>query len=221
MTTMISKLPELICITGVDGSGKSSLTEWLIEYLTSEGRNVTSTWSRFNNYLSKPLLAVTRLTGHNHKPNIDGVKYGFHDFEGLYIFRELFALLQAIDTNIATYFKITRKKKNVDCLICERSPWDTMVDVIADTGKDEFVYKYLSDLYVSQVKNNSLTLFIDRDYDKIIATRPELQHDYKMEKKISSYREIANKENWCVIDNNSSIENARNQIIDILKKYQS
>ena len=69
---MKNKIPALICITGVDGSGKTSLTNWLLEYLAEQDYKVESVWSRFNNYLSKPLLALTRITGHNHRSNIDG-----------------------------------------------------------------------------------------------------------------------------------------------------
>jgi thymidylate kinase len=191
----------------------------LIDVLREQDYKVESVWSRFNNYLSKPLLALTRLSGHNHRSNIDGIKYGFHDFEKLYLYRELFALLQAIDTNIAAYFKISKKIDKVDCLICERSPWDSLVDVIVDTGRFEFVYRCLSGLFLYQVRRKSLVLFIDRDHDKIIASRPELKHDYKMNKKISTYRMIAKEEGWCVVDNNGSIENTRNQILEIINWY--
>ena len=218
--TMKNKIPDLICITGVDGSGKTSLTNWLIGYLTEQDYKVESVWSRFNNYLSKPLLALTRLTGHNHRSNIDGVKYGFHDFKNLYVYREIFALLQGIDTNIAAYFKITKRKSAVDCLVCERSPWDTLVDVIVDTGSDRFVYKWLSALYLKQVRGKSLVLFVDRDYEKIVACRSELLHDYKMKEKIASYRRLSIKEDWMQIDNNGSIEETKNQIKKILEKYK-
>lgn len=216
---MTNKPPRLICITGVDGSGKSSITEWLVDDLASEDVNVRSVWSRFNNYLSKPLLALTRITGHNHRSEINEIKYGFHDFENLVVYREVFALLQGIDTNIAAFFKITRQSKQVDCLVCERSPWDTLVDVITDTGLNDFIYRYLSWLFLLQVREKSLVLFIDRDCEKIISSRPELEHDYKMEKKITNYREIAKKEKWEVINNNGTIEDTRNQIKNILEQY--
>ena len=217
---MNRKLPELICITGVDGSGKTSLTNWLIEYLESQDYKVSSVWSRFNNILSKPLLALTRLTGHNHRSEIDGIKYGFHDFEKLYIYREIFALLQGVDTNIAAYTRITKKKRSFDCLICGRSPWDTLVDVIVDTGLENLIHKWMAGLYLKQVRGKSLVLFIDRDYEKITACRSELIHDYKMEKKIDTYRRIAKKEEWQVINNNGSLEDTKNQIIKLLAQYK-
>ncbi len=214
------KIPGLICIAGVDGSGKTSLTNWLVGTLDEQNYKVESVWTRFNNYLSKPLLAMTRLTGHNHRSCIDGIKYGFHDFEKLFIYREVFALLQAIDTNIAAYFKITRKIPTVDCLVCERSPWDTLVDVIVDTGRYDFIYKWLSALFLHQVRKKSLVLFIDRDYEKIIGSRTELEHDYKMQEKISTYRRMALQEGWFVINNNDSIENTKKQILDVLEQYK-
>ena len=94
-------LPTLISIVGVDGSGKTTLASWLSDELSAQGREPVLVWSRFRNYLSKPLLALTRITGHNYYKTIDGVKFGFHDFERLVGYREIFALLQAVDVNIA------------------------------------------------------------------------------------------------------------------------
>jgi len=94
-------LPRIIFLAGVDGCGKTTLSRWLNEYLAAEGVNTRVIWSRFNNYLSKPLLALTRVTGHNYRKTIDGVKFGFHDFDNLYVYSRVFALLQAIDVNIA------------------------------------------------------------------------------------------------------------------------
>ena len=99
-------LPTLISIVGVDGSGKTTLASWLVDELAAQGHRPVLVWSRFRNYLSKPLLALTRLTGHNYYRTVDGVKFGFHDFERLVGYRELFAVLQAIDVNIAAYARI-------------------------------------------------------------------------------------------------------------------
>ena len=64
-------------------------------------------------------------------------------------------------------------------------------------------------------------LFIDRDYEKIIGSRTELKHDYKMEGKISTYRRMALQEEWFVINNNDSIENTKKQILDVLDQYKT
>ena len=78
-----SAAPEIIAIAGVDGSGKTTLTDWLQEELRARGHAPGFVWSRFNNYLSLPFLAATRVTGHNIYRDHEGVRMGFHDFEAL------------------------------------------------------------------------------------------------------------------------------------------
>lgn len=130
----ISHIPKLISIVGVDGSGKTTIANWLADELSKRGLKTELVWSRFRNYLSKPLLAATRMTGHNYYKKHDDVLFGYHDFDNLVGYRELFALTQAIDVNIGAYWYINRVKKTSDTIICERGPWDTLVDVASDTG---------------------------------------------------------------------------------------
>jgi len=205
-------LPSLICIVGVDGSGKTTLTDWLVDELALNNVKSLQVWSRFRNYLSKPLLAATRLTGHNHYKKIDNVLFGFHDFEKLMGYRELFAVLQSIDVNIGAYFHIHRKKSNADVIICERGPWDTLVDVASDTGMDWLPSSKLGKMYGLMMPKDTKVFWVDRMYDNIITTRKELKNDYKLCKRIELYKHLADIKGWDVIDNNDTLDAAKQQI---------
>lgn len=211
-------LPEIIFIAGVDGCGKTTLAHWLSEHLVAQGVNSTIVWSRFNNYLSKPLLALTRLTGHNHRHTIDGVRFGFHDFENLHGYKQLFVLLQAIDVNIAVRFKILRALRTSEVLVCERGPWDTLVDVMADTGMEKLHDWLIGKMYTMQIKGRSSVLHISRSYQNIIETRGELVHDYKLEHKIALYAKLAEQKNWHTIDNNKSLDDTKRAILDVMDR---
>jgi len=210
------RIPTLISIVGVDGSGKSTLAGWLVEKLERDGRNPVLVWSRFRNYLSKPLLALTRLTGHNHYRTLDGIRFGFHDFERLAGYRELFAVMQAVDVNIAAYARIVRRRRAADVVVCERGPWDTLVDVVADTGLAWLPNSVLGSLYTRLIRRDACVLWIARDLDSILSTRPELKHDRKLACRIETYRKLAERHHWHIIDNNGSLEMTRQQIADVL-----
>ena len=72
----------LVALAGVDGGGKTFLLGGLRARLDAAGVPHRHVWSRFRNYLSKPLLALARLTGHNRKEELGGVRTGYHDFVG-------------------------------------------------------------------------------------------------------------------------------------------
>lgn len=210
-------VPSLISIVGVDGSGKTTLANWLIEELAGLDYRTEVVWSRFRNYLSKPLLAITRLTGHNYYKTIEGVKFGFHDFERLYGYREVFALLQAVDVNIAAYKRIYKLRNKVDAVVCERGPWDTLVDVTADTGLAWLPESRLGHLFGLFMRRDAQVIWISRERDNILKTRKELVHDHKLLPRMQVYEHLARANNWDVIDNNGDLEDAKNQIREALK----
>jgi thymidylate kinase len=210
------KCAPLFSIVGVDGSGKTTITRWLERELISHGLNTVAVWSRFQNYSSKPLLAMTRLTGHNYYRQIDGVLFGYHSFEHLAGYRELFAILQAIDVNIAAYRRIHRKRRKASAIICERGPWDTLVDVISDTGLNWMLKPRIGRLYGFFMHRQSSVLLISRSLKSILLARPELKYDPKLKKRMRLYFKLAAQNNWAVIDNNGPLEMTKDQIRKVI-----
>lgn len=214
---MTLNIPSLIFITGADGVGKSSIARWLVERLQEQGIKAGLVWSRFGNFLSKPLLAITRLSGHNFYKSVDGVLFGFHNFEKLYGFRYLFALMQAIDVNISAIKDIRRIKNRYDILVCERGPWDTLADVIADTGLDNLYEGVISRMFTAQIRGEARVIMVKRSKENIFQSRPELIHDYKLDRKLKIYNRLAEVNRWSILDNNHSIEKAHNEMFKLLQ----
>jgi len=210
-------LPKLISIVGVDGSGKTTLANWLADELAAHGRSPVLVWSRFRNYLSKPMLALTRFTGHNYYRTFEGVKFGFHDFERLVGYRELFALLQAIDVNIAAYARIHRRRAGSDMLVCERGPWDTLVDVTADTGLMWLPGSALGAAYSLLMRRDAAVFWVSRDRVNILRSRPELVHDHKLDMRSAVYAQLAARHGWHVVDNNGTLEDSKSKIRSALR----
>ena len=215
-----SKGTIVVFITGVDGSGKSTLTEWLEQECNRRSLSVNKVWSRFNNYFSKPLLALLRLTGHNYYRQVDGEPFGFHDLGKLGLLRYLFVVLQILDVRIATRLKILSKLGKSDVLICERGPWDTLVDVMGDIAVEDLGESAFGRAFVSQVQGLGHTLLISRDYNAITAIRQELKEDHKMETKIRLYQRLSSTFDWAVINNSGSLDETKQQILNALSLAQ-
>lgn len=213
----LKEIPSLLLVSGVDGVGKTTISKWIVFELQKKNLNVDLVWSRFNNYLSIPILAFTKITGHNYYRFYSGIKFGFHNFESLYFIKKIFFYSQLIDVNIATYFKIFRKIEENKIIICERGPWDTLVDVISDTGMHENIGNFFSNLYTRQIADKCFVLYIKRSYDNIISMRPELIHDKKLAMRISLYDRLAEQNNWFIVDNNDDLDSTKEKIRYLLK----
>lgn len=207
----------IIAVTGVDGSGKTTLTDWLRQELSTRGYAPGFVWSRFNNYLSLPFLAATRLTGHNVYRVHAGVRMGFHDFAGLpRPLRYLFVGLQAVDVNIATLLKIEWPTRNTPVTICERGPWDTLVDVAADTALDGLASPLMAKLFCGQVAGRTDVVLVDRDAGLIEAARPELKFDTKLRERQRLYRQLAEIGGWKILCNDGALDDTQKSFSDWL-----
>jgi len=200
----------IIGVTGADGSGKTTLTTWLREELHFRGHAPGFVWSRFNNYLSLPFLALTRMTGHNVYRDCAGVRMGFHEFDRLPVpVRQLFVALQLVDVNISTLLKINRPSRRMPVTICERGPWDTLVDVAADTAFESLASERVLGLFAGQVTKRTDIVLIDRAADLIEAARPELVFDVKLRQRQKLYRRLAEVGDWKVLDNNGDLDDTK------------
>jgi hypothetical protein len=209
---MSNKFSKVIFITGTDGAGKSCLADFLNRQMKEKGVRSFVVWSRFHNYLSKPLLALSRLSGHNYYNQYDGIRLGFHDFENIPLFGWLFILLQVVDVNISAFLNVTRLKPKYDVMICERGPWDTFSDVMADTGIRLNPLTCIGRLFLLQA-SDGLVFYVRRSMENVLSTRPELVYDHKLHSKIDIYDDLAATRNWHVIDNNRTLHEAELDLI--------
>lgn len=207
-----AKVPGLISLVGVDGCGKTTLAIMLQQEFEAHGLRAVRLWSRFRNYTSKPLLALARLSGHSYYRSIDGIRFGYHDFERLPVYREIFALLQAVDVNLAAFWYINRVRPKYDVGICERGPWDTLVDVTSDTNLNDLPKSCLGRVYGAFLARDAVVILINRPIRKILKDRTELQHDPKIKLRSEIYLESARHFGWTIIDNNGSIEDAMGKL---------
>jgi GTPase SAR1 family protein len=208
---------KIIFLVGADGVGKTTLAQKLAEELAENNIDVSRGWSRYNNYTSKPLLALTRLIGLNYIEETDGHRVGYHDFHKSKLIAALFVLLQAFDVNIATWFKFRLRIPKNGVLICDRGPLDTLFDVMLDTGFHHLGRTRWLNIYTKLVKNKSILFYITRDLDKTLSSdKKELCYDKSLNQKRALYQEYVGILDWSRIDNNDDPGKAVKQIIRYL-----
>jgi hypothetical protein len=198
----LKQSPRIISFVGPDGCGKSTLASIAAQVLQKQGLCAQVVWSRFNNYFSKPLLALARCSGHTRREVHDGVAFGYHDFHSAIWLRYPFILLQTIDVNLAHFVKAQRAAKSSDILIFERSPWDTLADIILDTGCRSLATNVWGRWITAQMRGLGPVFWVNRSKDSILNTRPELRHDRMLDEKIGIYAELAVASGWAPLDNN-------------------
>jgi len=206
-----------ICISGLDGTGKSHIVKELVKHYKKEN-DTKHVWSRYKNYTSKPLLFFTRLIGLNYKENCNGIIIGYHDFHKSKLISFLFLFFQWIDQIIEIFIKFKLTKKNI---ISDRSIIDTLVDLSIDTKLEKIIFGFYGKSLIKFMPPNTIFLILKRDLEKIKKNREDVFYDKNLKRRIEMFDEIIKFFPVVVLENNSEIDSVRNKIIsEVDKKFK-
>lgn len=208
-------IKQIIVISGIDGSGKTSVINGVRGKLESEGFSCVYKWMRFNHLLVRPLHMLAKVIGLTSVVVTPERKYCFHAYYKSKIFSKTYIILTYIDTLLSKR-KIyeTEKHNNYDYLICDRWIIDTLVDLRAKTQSH---YNSKWDMrFFKILPPNSKQLVIVRSEQDILKARAENLADPEFKLKNHLYNEYANTKGIYKIENTGTIDESVHQLLEVL-----
>lgn len=202
----------LVALVGVDGGGKTYLLRALERRLAAAGVPHRHVWTRFRNYLSEPLLALARLTGHNRKEEVDGVRIGYHEFAGHPWLAWPFLALQVADLVLDCWWRYRRHDRRL--VLADRCVYDALVDLAVDTGLDDVLFGRLGRWLVARLPRPHLAVVLNRPVAAIRADRPDVLLDRNFARRRALYRRLAEEFRLPTLENDSPPE----RVLDRLER---
>lgn len=200
-------LPRIIYVTGIDGSGKSTVSEHLAERLCQQGYKVDVLWLRFNHVLSKPILGLCRVLGLTRYEMCDGIRVGYHDFYRSRIISWLFVFFQYLDAVRVRFLKVgPRIRGGQGVLIVDRYIYDILIDVMVDTRMSGLHKGWVGRAFRKLLPSNTLSVLVDRDLDKVLDVRPEGKVDRNFQARYQYYKELSGDDDVVTVENNGPLE---------------
>lgn len=215
MSTATSNLPNLIYVMGIDGSGKSTVSEHLAKELRDKGYEVDILWLRFNHVFTKPLLGLCRLLGYTKYETCNGIRVGYHDFYKSSIISYLFVWLQYLDAVRVKYTKILpalRRRNKI--VILDRYVYDILIDVAVDIRNKDFLSSKSAKWFINLLPKGAVTILVRRDFSDILEVRPEGKVDRNFESRFHHFERLKNNPNINAIDNSGTLK----QLLDSVEK---
>lgn len=207
-------MTKYIIISGIDGSGKTTVINKLKETLEAEGKNVDYIWMRYNHYLIKILNALARVLGLSVKVNNAMGEVWEHRLYKKRWFCWLYVRASYIDNLIALH-KI--KKLNSEYVICDR--W--INDILIDLGSECRIMNILNSVWYKRfhkiLPKMSYQFVVKRNIEDILGCRVENNTNPDFKYRFELYQELMKKDDINVIDNTGSISNSVNQILKVIK----
>jgi glycosyltransferase involved in cell wall biosynthesis/thymidylate kinase len=195
----------LVALIGADGGGKTLLVQGLMRRLAAQGIAHRHVWSRFRNYLSKPILALARLTGHNRKEVVGGVRIGHHDFGRSPVLAAAFLATQLLDLWLDIKLRFRRGRGLV---VADRCALDTLVDLAVATGREDLVIDRLALRVARWLPRRRLAVLVERSPALVAAQRPDALADPHHARRRLLYRRLADRLGLPVLRNDGAPETA-------------
>jgi hypothetical protein len=193
-------------VSGIDGSGKTTVVESLAQALRENGRDVRTVWLRYNHYLTKIVLGLGRLSGLTEYQYFPGCRVGYHHFHRSWFFSHLFILTTWVDTALTTLICVILPRLLPHRItICDRWVPDILIDLEIDTHIDVSRHPLYGRLFWGLVASDIPLLILQRDIEDVRAARLENQYDKNFEKRFRLYESMASLDRCRRVDNSGSL----------------
>lgn len=208
-------MPRVICVTGIDGCGKTTVVQWLRTRLQQEGYQPVVLWLRFNHVLTKPLLAFCRLTGLTRYETIDGVRVGYHEFHRSRMVSWLFVLLQYLDAVRVRWLQVAPRLRGAKrVVILDRFVHDILVDIMVDTGITDLDRRFFGRALLRLLPAGTLVLPLARDAKPLLEARPESHVDRNFSVRLRLYETTRAHLGMAELRNDGTLERLLTQVAE-------
>lgn len=183
--------PMFICITGIDGVGKTTHVNLILERLCEKGIKCQYKWLRFHHFFSLPLLAFCRVAGYTRVSTLGGTqKCSYHEFYRSKLVSLLYPWILLTDTVLSTTFKVYIPMMFGTTIVCDRFVYDTLIDLAVATRDSNIHQKMVGRLFLSLIPKNSKFMMLTLDKPTILLRRSELGDDSTFDDRYELYNEF-------------------------------
>jgi thymidylate kinase len=212
-----------LVISGIDGSGKTTVIEEVRAHLSNKCIKTFYIWLRFNHYFCKVMHALARFLKLSvKKPSYRGQSW-FHEFYRSELFCALYIRMTYVDTVIG-YLKFRFRlfsNINAQYIICDRWVPDVLVDLAVKTHREDFLDTIWYHRFMNLMPRNATKILIVRNTNELVSCREENAEDPDFVFRNRLYQKLQQKPEINVIDNNGSIDSTVKSFLRVanLEKY--
>ncbi len=203
----------IIYLAGNDGTGKTAQAELLLESLRRDGVPASYVWLRFPQYLSIPVLALSRLLGVTRYRIVAGQRVGRWEFERMPWLATLLLWCQVIDARIARSLRIDPLVRRGETVVLDRFVYDIAVDIACAARDDSLLYGKAAHLLFRLVPSGT-SYVLDAPVEALLARRVDLRLDPDLPERARLYRALAAERGIEVVDAGEDSDSVHRRILE-------
>jgi hypothetical protein len=197
---------QFVIISGIDGSGKTTVIEELRRRLEGRGLSTQYVWLRYNHILVKPVHALCRLIGLTRPYVEDGRKVWRHEFYRCRPFCSAYIGLTWLDSRLGRLkMKLRLAGKRPDVVVCDRWVWDILIDLAVDAHRPALLDGPWRGRFARILPRGHRQYLIVRAAAAVLDARPEMKHDPDLALRRELYQRLEAIPGIVPIDNNGPV----------------
>jgi thymidylate kinase len=214
---------KLICFTGIDGAGKTTLSRYLTETLNSRGLRYKYVYGRFLPVLVRPFWAVGRLLFARSKDfHKDYSEYNSTKKTRLQnpFFARLHEFLLSLDYIMQVLAKITIPLMFGAKLVCDRYVYDTVItDMAPDLGYSDDEVAQKIHLFFKFMPKPDLVFLIDVDESTTLKRKTDIPDIQYLTDRRKIYAYIKPAEDVVRLNGNLSLDENKLMVEDVMTRF--
>lgn len=216
----------LICFTGIDGSGKTTQAQLLVDWLASRGIKSLYVWSRGEVLIIRRiLLFIGRRALGTSTNKIASDKNSYHQYQSQKSklmeyspVRTLWSVMTYVEHLVQINLDIRRKMREGYIVVCDRYQWDSCVDLAVLNHKSpEWLSNKLNRFMWKFIPWPAVTFFIDIPAEEAVRRKHDIPSWDYVHKRAELYNYLAKYYAMSVIDGCEDIAMIRGRIIDTVE----
>lgn len=210
--------PDVLCIVGPDGAGKTTQVRILTETLEERDASVRYMWLGFRHVLSLPILGLARVFGLSETEAVPGGgAVGYHYFWRSRILSTIYPYVLFLDTLLFVVPRVYFYKYLTDTVVvCDRFVYDTLVDLMISVREYHLHTSLLGRMFVTMIPDDTRTVVLLADPAVLRTRRTDIEVDRTIDTKVELYTRLAETYDIPVVDASQPIDTTTSEIIDSL-----
>ena len=212
-------MAKYIIISGVDGSGKTTVIEGVRKQLEADGKKVGYIWMRYNFKLIRLMHAIAKVTGLAYKQKTEMGEMWLHRFYNNKLFCWFYIRCSYIDNWLVRKKPIAlAKAQKLDYVICDRWVNDIIIDLGSETHKTDILSSKWYHRFQTLLPKESYQFVVIRNRKDVLDCRVENTFNEAFGYRYDLYQQIVNMPEVNLVDNTGTVESSIQQVLDVIKK---
>lgn len=207
----------LICITGIDGSGKTTLSKELVEFLNLQGVRCKYVYARLSPLILQPFITIGNWI-FLRKQNMFKNYSAYSDekkrvLENHSFLSKIYQQILLFDYFFQTFFKVRIPLLFGTSIVCDRYVYDTVITDLSVDMKysDDKIKNVLDNIFIF-LPEPDITFLIDVSEDIAYKRKSDIPSIEYLKQRRKTYLNMGKERKMVILDGSKNLNSLRNVI---------